>query len=154
MRRSVVPSLLFVILLILILILALGGGIFISNWLFFLLLLLWWRRAELDGILDGIVYAGMVGIGFAFTENILYLGGTYNGTPGMGDSSTGHIGEFTAVFVMRCLFSLATADATISLAEESEIHRIASLFRILPHDLTALRLSHSTYLPGLTQRPR
>ena len=41
----------------------------------FLLLLLWWRRAELDGILDGIVYAGMVGIGFAFVENILYLGG-------------------------------------------------------------------------------
>jgi RsiW-degrading membrane proteinase PrsW (M82 family) len=29
--------------------------------------------AELDGVLDGIVYAGMVGIGFAFTENILYL---------------------------------------------------------------------------------
>ena len=27
----------------------------------FLLLLLWWRRAELDGVLDGIVYAGMVG---------------------------------------------------------------------------------------------
>src|SRR6478735_10884213 len=39
----------------------------------FLLLLLWWRRAELDGILDGIVYAGMIGIGFAFMENILYL---------------------------------------------------------------------------------
>ena len=39
----------------------------------FLVLLLWLRRAELDGILDGIVYAGMVGIGFAFVENILYL---------------------------------------------------------------------------------
>src|SRR6478735_736767 len=39
----------------------------------FLLLLLWWRRAELDGVLDGIVYAGMIGIGFAFMENILYL---------------------------------------------------------------------------------
>ncbi|NYI75592.1 PrsW family intramembrane metalloprotease [Nocardioides panzhihuensis] len=71
----------------------------------FLLVLLVWRRHLLDGVLDGIVYAGMVGIGFAFTENILYLGGTYNGTPGMGDSSTGHLGEFTAVFVMRCLFS-------------------------------------------------
>src|SRR6478736_9174307 len=31
----------------------------------FLVLLLWWRRGELDGVLDGIVYAGMVGIGFA-----------------------------------------------------------------------------------------
>ena len=50
----------------------------------FLFFLLWWRRAELDGILDGLVYAGMVGIGFAFTENILYLGAAYNGSDGMG----------------------------------------------------------------------
>ena len=50
----------------------------------FLFLLLWWRRAELDGILDGIVYAGMVGIGFAFIENILYLAAAYNGTDGDG----------------------------------------------------------------------
>lgn len=33
-----------------------------------------WRRAELDGILDGIVYAAMVGLGFAMTENVLYYG--------------------------------------------------------------------------------
>lgn len=31
-----------------------------------------WRRTELDGVLDGIVYAAMVGLGFAFTENVLY----------------------------------------------------------------------------------
>ncbi len=31
-----------------------------------------WRRTELDGILDGIIYAVMVGLGFAFTENVLY----------------------------------------------------------------------------------
>ena len=68
----------------------------------FLLLLLWWRRAELDGILDGIVYAGMVGIGFAFTENILYLGASYNGTDGMGP---GGLAGVTATFVVRCLFS-------------------------------------------------
>ena len=30
------------------------------------------RRRELDGVLDGIVYAGMVGLGFAATENVLY----------------------------------------------------------------------------------
>ena len=54
----------------------------------FLFLLLWWRRAELDGVLDGIVYAGMVGIGFAFTENILYLAAAYNGTDGMGPGGT------------------------------------------------------------------
>ena len=35
-----------------------------------------WRRHEFDGVLDGIVYAGMVGLGFAFTENVLYYGRT------------------------------------------------------------------------------
>ena len=68
----------------------------------FLLLLLWWRRAELDGILDGIVYAGMVGIGFAFVENILYLAAAYNGTDGTGPGGTSAL---TATFVVRCLFS-------------------------------------------------
>ncbi|GAB3768869.1 RsiW-degrading membrane proteinase PrsW (M82 family) [Nocardioides ginsengisegetis] len=68
----------------------------------FLLLLLWWRRAELDGVLDGIVYAGMVGVGFAFTENILYLAAAYNGTDGMGPGGTSAI---TGTFVVRCLFS-------------------------------------------------
>src|SRR5260370_39618893 len=29
-----------------------------------------WKRDEFDGIIDGIVYAGMVGLGFAMTENI------------------------------------------------------------------------------------
>lgn len=68
----------------------------------FLLLLLWWRRHELDGVLDGIVYAGMVGIGFAFTENILYLAAAYNGTDGLGRGGTEAV---TQVFVLRCLFS-------------------------------------------------
>jgi RsiW-degrading membrane proteinase PrsW (M82 family) len=31
-----------------------------------------WRRTQLDGVLDGLVYAAMVGLGFAMTENILY----------------------------------------------------------------------------------
>jgi hypothetical protein len=32
------------------------------------------RRREFDGIVDGIVIAGLTGVGFAFTENILYFG--------------------------------------------------------------------------------
>jgi len=32
------------------------------------------RRREIDGILDGMVYAAMVGLGFALTENVLYYG--------------------------------------------------------------------------------
>src|SRR5689334_9697137 len=39
-----------------------------------ILLLALVRKKEFDGIIDGLVYAGMVGIGFAFTENILYFG--------------------------------------------------------------------------------
>ncbi|MEO9326163.1 PrsW family intramembrane metalloprotease [Nocardioides sp. C4-1] len=68
----------------------------------FLLLLLWWRRHELDGVLDGIVYAGLLGIGFAFTENILYLSAAYNGTDGMGP---GGVEGITTTFLVRCVFS-------------------------------------------------
>ena len=39
-----------------------------------LFILFFWRKDEFDGIVDGIVYAGMVGLGFAMTENILYYG--------------------------------------------------------------------------------
>lgn len=53
----------------------------------------------------------------------------------------------------RCLFRLAAIDATISIAEESEIHRIAGQFKIQPHDLTALRVAHAKFLPGLSSRP-
>lgn len=35
------------------------------------------RRREFDGIIDGIVYGGIIGAGFAFSENILYLGRAY-----------------------------------------------------------------------------
>ncbi len=68
----------------------------------FLLFMLWWRHGEFDGILDGVVYAGMVGIGFAFIENILYLAAAYNGTSGTGP---GGVEGVTSVFIMRCLFS-------------------------------------------------
>jgi RsiW-degrading membrane proteinase PrsW (M82 family) len=37
--------------------------------------LFYWKRDEFDGVIDGIVYAAMVGLGFAMTENIQYYGG-------------------------------------------------------------------------------
>ena len=39
-----------------------------------LFILFFWKRDEFDGVLDGIVYASMVGLGFAMTENIKYYG--------------------------------------------------------------------------------
>jgi len=44
-------------------------------------LLFFFKRDEFDGIVDGIVYAGMVGLGFAMTENILYYGRAVQGGP-------------------------------------------------------------------------
>jgi RsiW-degrading membrane proteinase PrsW (M82 family) len=39
-----------------------------------LFILFWWKKDEFDGVIDGIVYAGMVGLGFAMTENFQYYG--------------------------------------------------------------------------------
>lgn len=67
----------------------------------FLLLLLWWRRDEIDGILDGIVYAGLVGLGFAFVENLLYFDAAADGVFGGPEGAQ----SLTATFVGRALMS-------------------------------------------------
>lgn len=41
------------------------------------LLIFLFLRKEFDGILDGIVYAGIVGLGFATVENVMYYGGAF-----------------------------------------------------------------------------
>lgn len=68
----------------------------------FVVLLLWLRRHSIDGVLDGLVYAGLVGIGFAFTENVLYYAGAYAGELGLGE---GGLGSATALFIVRGVFS-------------------------------------------------
>ena len=68
----------------------------------FVLLLVVTRRRVVDGVLDGIVYGGMVGVGFAFTENILYLASAYMGGDEIGP---GGIGAVTGTFVVRGIFS-------------------------------------------------
>ena len=49
---------------------ALKGVLVLAVWLL--------HRREFDGITDGMVYAGIVAAGFAFTENIQYLGQAYS----------------------------------------------------------------------------
>jgi uncharacterized tellurite resistance protein B-like protein len=53
--------------------------------------------------------------------------------------------------LMRCLFAVSTTDNAISMAEESEIHRIANELRIEQKDLVALRVAHQRHLPGLSR---
>jgi RsiW-degrading membrane proteinase PrsW (M82 family) len=67
----------------------LGKGLFP-----FLILVL--RRQQLHGILDGIVYAVLTGIGFAFTEDIIYY---------LQSLAQGGAGGLAATFVLRGVLS-------------------------------------------------
>src|SRR5882672_8665974 len=58
---------------------------------FILFVLFFWKKDEFDGIVDGIVYAGMVGLGFAMTENVLYYGRAVQGG----------LGGLTLIFILR-----------------------------------------------------
>ncbi|MBF4995276.1 PrsW family intramembrane metalloprotease [Arthrobacter gandavensis] len=62
------------------------------------LMLAFVRRSHFDGPLDGIVYAGVVGAGFAFTENILYFSAALFEAGGVGL-------QLGFVFVLRGLLS-------------------------------------------------
>jgi len=68
----------------------------------FLLVILLRRRRELTGVTDGLVYAGLVGIGFAFTENVGYYANIYAGT--LADEVSGPSAA-TGLFIVRGLFS-------------------------------------------------
>ncbi|HEV2812654.1 MAG TPA: PrsW family intramembrane metalloprotease [Solirubrobacteraceae bacterium] len=58
--------------------------------------LFWWKRDEFNGIIDGIVYAALVGLGFAMTENVLYYG--------RGAAEEGIVGA-VVTFVVRGIMS-------------------------------------------------
>jgi RsiW-degrading membrane proteinase PrsW (M82 family) len=58
--------------------------------------LFYWKRDEFDGVIDGIVYATMVGLGFAMTENVQYYGGALR---------EGGIAGSLALFILRGLMA-------------------------------------------------
>ncbi|MEU5052016.1 PrsW family intramembrane metalloprotease [Streptomyces sp. NPDC021096] len=67
------------------------------------LLLYLFRRRDFNGIVDGVVIAGITATGFAFTENILYLGNAF-----ASDQSFGYTGlrsTTAATFFVRVLMS-------------------------------------------------
>jgi RsiW-degrading membrane proteinase PrsW (M82 family) len=57
-----------------------------------LLIFFFWKKDEFDGVIDGIVYAAMAGLGFAMTENIQYYGRAM---------MEGGSGTLTFVFILR-----------------------------------------------------
>jgi RsiW-degrading membrane proteinase PrsW (M82 family) len=48
-----------------------------------LFIFFFWKKDEFDGVIDGIIYASMVGLGFAMTENIQYYGRAVLGDIGL-----------------------------------------------------------------------
>ena len=56
------------------------------------------------------------------------------------------------VALTRCLFAVAASEDAISMAEETEIHRILNQLKIQPQDLTAIRVANRAHLPGLAPR--
>jgi RsiW-degrading membrane proteinase PrsW (M82 family) len=61
-----------------------------------LFLLFFWKKDEFDGVVDGFVYAGMVGLGFAMTENFQYYGGVIARTGGQI-----HTEDFHEIYFLR-----------------------------------------------------
>ncbi|MFE2676831.1 PrsW family intramembrane metalloprotease [Streptomyces hygroscopicus] len=67
------------------------------------LLLFLFRRRDFNGLVDGVVVAGITATGFAFTENILYLGSAF-----VSDQTLGYSGirsTTAATFFIRAVMS-------------------------------------------------
>jgi hypothetical protein len=88
----------------------------------------------------------MLVVGLAKTSNLLF-GGTANFLVAREFATLATDDQKLAI--VRCLFALSATDDTISLAEEGEIHRIATELRIDRSALIALRVAHQRHLPGL-----
>jgi len=68
----------------------------------FLLLTFLRARRVIDGFIDGVIYAGIVGLGFAFVENIGYYAAAYLGSP---DIKIAGAQGVTTTFIVRGVFS-------------------------------------------------
>jgi len=84
-------------------------------------------------------------VGLAKTSNLLF-GGTADYQVALEFAEAATYAE--KMSLGRCLFAVASSDQQISMPEEAEIHRILNQLRILPEDLTQLRVEHGRYLPG------
>jgi RsiW-degrading membrane proteinase PrsW (M82 family) len=105
-------------------------------------------RREFDNVLDGIVYGAMVGLGFAFVENILYLGGEA--------LDGGSIGGMVALWIFRAgVFGLnhsmftAMTGAALGLARSLRQPALKGLVPVL--GITAAIVFHAAHNTLVTQ---
>nr|WP_203643591.1 PrsW family intramembrane metalloprotease [Streptomyces sp. SID14478] len=68
------------------------------------LLVFLFRRRDFTGVVDGVVVAGVTATGFAFTENILYLGNAF-GTDQLSGTGPGFTSVTAATFFVRIIMS-------------------------------------------------
>ncbi|MFD1827197.1 MULTISPECIES: PrsW family intramembrane metalloprotease [Mumia] len=68
----------------------------------FLVLTFLRMRRVIDGLVDGLVLAGLVGLGFAFVENVVYYAGAYGGIDETGVDGPA---ATTVTFVLRGIMS-------------------------------------------------
>ncbi|TCK19965.1 PrsW family intramembrane metalloprotease [Pseudonocardia endophytica] len=94
----------------------------------FIVGLLIFRRKEFDGVVDGIVYAGVVAAGFAFTENILYLGRTVVDPETSGVLGTLFMRGIASPFAHPLFTCMIGIGAGLAVASRSVATRVAAVF--------------------------
>lgn len=92
----------------------------------------------------------MLVVGLAKTSNVLF-GGTANFLVAREFDKLATYEQKLAL--IRCLFAVSAIEGRISVAEESEIQRIARELKVEHADLVKLRLAYRDHLPGLSPRP-
>jgi uncharacterized tellurite resistance protein B-like protein len=90
----------------------------------------------------------MIVVQLAKTSNRLF-GGTANFLVAREFAGIASYDEKLAL--LRCLFAVAATDASISLAEEGEIHKLAKELAIDHADLVKLRVQYGRHLPGVSR---
>src|SRR3954462_1181935 len=107
----------------------------------FLVAIVVFRRSEVDGVLDGIIYGALVGIGFAFVEDVVYyLQSLQAGQLGVTFFLRGIMGPFA-----HPLFTAATGKG-VGLAVSSRHPGVRVMAPIL--GFTAAILMHAVWTHG------
>ncbi len=63
--------------------------------------IVYWRRHDFNAVVAGVIYGGLTGIGFAFTENIVYYGQLFQGIRNAGGESSEALHAVRDLFLWR-----------------------------------------------------